>query len=165
MASLFWRLPAIPYHDLIDTRTQQDVDLGRVFADVAVYNTRVMGAAHVRNVTDLACRTALNFRGVAHLNIPSDIQDQEADERSKCNAPNHTSSVPARSARLADDGDLTRAAKLLNDGKKIVILVGQGALGAADEVIDIAERLSAPIVKALLGKAVVPPRAKPHTTS
>src|SRR6201998_4568913 len=48
------------YHDLIDTHTQQDVDLDRLFADVTVYNARVMGSAHVRNVTDLACRTALN---------------------------------------------------------------------------------------------------------
>ena len=71
------------FHDLIDTHSQQDVNLDRVFADVCVYNTRVMGVAHVRNVTDLACRTALNYRGVAHLNIPTDIQDQESDERSK----------------------------------------------------------------------------------
>src|SRR5580698_7720495 len=71
------------FHDLINTHTQQDVDLDRLFADVTVYNARVMGCAHVRNVTDLACRTALNFRGVAHLNIPTDIQDQQSDERSK----------------------------------------------------------------------------------
>jgi pyruvate dehydrogenase (quinone) len=144
------------FHDLIDTHTQQDVDLDRLFADVTVYNARVMGCAHVRNVTDLACRTALNFRGVAHLNIPSDIQDQEADERSKRNVPNHTDSVRAKSGRLPAEGDLERAAEILNDGKKIAVLVGQGALDARNEVIAVAERLSAPIVKALLGKAVVP---------
>jgi pyruvate dehydrogenase (quinone)/pyruvate oxidase len=151
------------FHDLIDTHTQQDVDLDRLFADVTVYNARVMGSAHVRNVTDLACRTALNFRGVAHLNIPSDIQDEKSDERSKRNVPNHTASVPARSARLAADADLARAAEILNGGKKIAILVGQGALDARDEVIAVAERLSAPIVKALLGKAVVPDDC-PYTT-
>ncbi len=58
------------------------MSISTAFFDVAVYNTRVMGCAHIRNVTDLACRTALNFRGVAHLNIPSDIQDEESDERS-----------------------------------------------------------------------------------
>src|SRR3954452_4187851 len=47
------------YHDLIDTHAQQDVDLDYVFKDVAVYSTRVMGAAHVENVTNLACRAAL----------------------------------------------------------------------------------------------------------
>lgn len=151
------------FHDLIDTHTQQDVDLDRLFADVAIYNTRIMGCAHVRNVTDLACRTALNYRGVAHLNIPTDIQDQEVDERSKRNVPDHTSNVRAKSARMPDERDLARAAEVLNSGKKIAILVGQGALEASDEVIAVAERLSAPIVKALLGKAVVPDDCK-YTT-
>src|SRR5436853_5013401 len=54
------------FHDLIDTHTQQDVDLDRLFTDVAVYNTRVMGPSHVENVAHLACRTALARRGVAH---------------------------------------------------------------------------------------------------
>src|ERR1700730_1062692 len=51
------------FHDLIDTHQQQDVDLDRLFEDVAVYNTRIMGAAHIENVTELACRTAINLRG------------------------------------------------------------------------------------------------------
>jgi pyruvate dehydrogenase (quinone) len=151
------------FHDLIDTHTQQDVDLDRVFSDVAVYSARVMGNAHVRNVTDLACRTALNFRGVAHINIPTDIQDEECDEPSKRNVPNHTASVPARSGRLPTENDVLRASEVLNDGKKIAILVGQGALNARKEVIAVAERLAAPIVKALLGKAVVPDDC-PYTT-
>src|SRR5256886_4906909 len=58
------------YHDLIDTHAQQDVNLDRLFMDVACYNTRIMGAAHVANVTHLACRTALARHGVAHLNFP-----------------------------------------------------------------------------------------------
>src|SRR6266542_7173325 len=51
------------YHDLIDTHAQQDVNLDRVFADVALYSTRVMGKNHVESVTNLACRTALSYRG------------------------------------------------------------------------------------------------------
>src|ERR687883_762166 len=62
------------FHDLIDTHSQQDVDLDRVFSDVAVYSTRVMGVAHVENVTHNACRTALARRGVAHINFPVDFQ-------------------------------------------------------------------------------------------
>lgn len=52
------------FHDLIDTHAQQDVDLDKFFMDVAVYNTRIMGSAHVAPVTNLACRTALSYRGV-----------------------------------------------------------------------------------------------------
>src|SRR5678809_1589954 len=62
------------FHDLIDTHAQQDVNLDRVYMDVAVYNTRVMGPEHVSNVTHLACRTALARRGVAHINFPADTQ-------------------------------------------------------------------------------------------
>src|SRR5947207_15715668 len=47
------------FHDLIDTHAQQDVSLDRLFMDVAVYNTRVMGPAHVENVAHVACRSAI----------------------------------------------------------------------------------------------------------
>ena len=151
------------FHDLIDTHQQQDVDLDRLFEDVTVYNARIMGPAHVQNVTNLACRTALNYRGVAHLNFPTDIQDMENGERSKRNVPNHSSEVSAESGRMPLENDLERAAAILNEGKKIVILAGQGALNASEELIRVAERLAAPIVKALLGKAVVPDDC-PYTT-
>ena len=151
------------YHDLIDTYAQQDVNLDRLFADVTVYNTRVMGPAHVENVVDLACRTALGYRGVAHINFPVDLQDQKVGERSKRNIAKHTSDVLARRARLPAEDDVVRAASVLNAGKKIAILCGQGALNATDELEEVAERLAAPIVKALLGKAAVPDMS-PYTT-
>jgi pyruvate dehydrogenase (quinone)/pyruvate oxidase len=151
------------YHDLIDTHSQQDVNLDRLLADVAIYNTRVMGPAHVENVVNLACRTALGYRGVAHINFPVDLQDQVVGERSKRNVANHTSDVLAHRARLPAEDDIIRAAEVLNAGKKIAILCGQGALNATDELEAVAERLGAPIVKALLGKAAVPDTS-PYTT-
>src|SRR5207302_8311458 len=57
-------ITGLQYHDLVHTHTQQDVELDKLFIDVACYNTRVMGATHMENVTDLACRTALSYRGV-----------------------------------------------------------------------------------------------------
>ena len=151
------------FHDLIDTHAQQDVNLDRLFADVAVYNTRVMGAAHVQNVADLACRTAISYRGVAHINFPVDLQEQKGGERSKRNVADHTSDVLACRARLPADEDLIRAAQILNGGKKVAILCGQGALNATDQLEEAAEILGAPIVKALLGKAAVPDDS-PYTT-
>lgn len=151
------------FHDLIDTYAQQDVDLDRVFEDVAVYNTRVMGPAHVENVASLACRAALSRRGVAHITFPVDLQEQEGGERSKRNVPHHASDALSRSAHLPDEDSLRRAAEVLNAGKKVVILAGRGALGASDELEQMADRLAAPIVKALLGKAAVPDES-PYTT-
>ena len=151
------------FHDLIDTHQQQDVDLDHLFSGVTVYNARIMGPAHVENVANLACRTALNYRGVGHINFPVDIQEHKTDERSKRNVPHHASEVAARSARLPGESELRRAAEVLNGGKKVAILVGQGALEATDEILEVAEKLGAPIIKALLGKAVVPDD-NPYTT-
>jgi pyruvate dehydrogenase (quinone)/pyruvate oxidase len=151
------------YHDLIDTHAQQDVDLDRVFGDVSVYTSRVMGAAHVENVASLACRTALAYRGVAHINFPVDLQELKGGERSPRNVPGHTSEAHARPGRLPDPADLARAAEILGTGKKIAILAGQGALDATDELERLAELLGAPVVKPLLGKATIPDDS-PYTT-
>jgi pyruvate dehydrogenase (quinone) len=151
------------YHDLIDTHAQQDVDLDRVFEDVAVYNTRVMGPAHVENIAHVACRTAVSYRGVAHINFPVDFQEHTVEFRSKRNTPGRITDVLARSARLPDDRDVQQAAEILNAGRKIAILAGRGALHATDELEQLAETLAAPIIKPLLGKAAVPDDS-PYTT-
>ncbi|HEX3244633.1 MAG TPA: thiamine pyrophosphate-dependent enzyme, partial [Chloroflexota bacterium] len=156
-------ITGLPFHDLIGTHMQQDVELDKLFMDVAVYNQRVMGAAHVENVTNLACRTALTDRGVAHLTFPVDLQEQEGGERSKRNVAHHASEAPARSAHSPSADDLRRAADVLNAGQKVAILAGQGALGAGSELEQVAEALGAPIIKALLGKGVVPDES-PYTT-
>jgi pyruvate dehydrogenase (quinone)/pyruvate oxidase len=157
-------ITGMAYHDLIGTHTQQDVALDQLFADVAKYNQRVMGPSHVENITDLACRTALAYRGVAHITFPVDIQEMEAGaQRSKRNVKDHTSDVAARGARLPAEDDLARAAEVLNAGRKVAILAGRGALRATDELEQAAERLAAPVVKALLGKAAVPDDS-PYTT-
>src|SRR5689334_15649391 len=95
-------ITGLQFHDLLHTHTQQDVELDKLFMDVCVYNARVMGAAHVQNVTELACRTALGYRGVAHVTIPVDIQDQEVSEdlRSKRNVPEHVSELMGEGAHF-----------------------------------------------------------------
>jgi pyruvate dehydrogenase (quinone) len=152
-------------HDLIDTFTQQDVDLNRVFEDVAVYNVRVMGAAHVRALTNIACRSAIARRGVAHLSFPVDLQSEDLpdDPRSKRNVKGHSASALVSERPRPSPTDLERAAGILNAGSKTTILVGQGALGAGQQLEQSAQKLGAPIVKALLGKAAVPDDS-PSTT-
>jgi pyruvate dehydrogenase (quinone) len=158
-------ITGLQFHDLIGTYTQQDVALDKLFIDVAVFNERIMGPAHVENIADLACRMALAYHAVSHIAFPVDLQEKEVKERqrSKRNVPHHTSDVYARSARLPDQTDLERAADILNRGKKVAILAGRGALQASDELEHTAELLAAPIVKALLGKAAVPDDS-PYTT-
>jgi pyruvate dehydrogenase (quinone)/pyruvate oxidase len=153
------------FHDLIDTYQQQDVNLDRLFVDVSLYSTRIMSATHVQNVTDLACRTALSRRGVAHINFPVDIQEMKLDQReaSKRNVAHHTSHTWADRASLPATEDLHRAADVLNRGRKVAILAGRGALDATTQLETLADTLGAPIIKALLGKATVPDDS-PYTT-
>ncbi len=156
-------ITGMQYHDLIGTHTQQDVALDKLFMDCCVYNERIMGRSHVENVTELACRTALSYRGVAHLTIPVDFQEEESDGPSPRNVAHHVSNVLALGARLPNRSDVERAAEVLNKGKRIAILAGAGALGSGDLLEQVAETLGAPIVKALLGRAVVPDDS-PYTT-
>jgi len=152
------------FHDLIGVHYQQDVDLDKLFTDVAVFNERVMGPAHVVNLVDAAVRHAVGRRGVAHLTIPKDIQDWTSadDKRSMANVPRHTGGVGPNHPMPTPD-ELRRAAEVLNGGSKVAMLVGRGCLGARAQVIAIADALGAPVAKALLGKAVLPDDS-PFTT-
>src|SRR4051795_6142529 len=153
------------FHDLIGTLAQQDVELDKLYLDVAVFNQRVMSPDHVENLADFACRTALSYRQVAHITFPTDLQEKEVTkrDRSKRNRPHHTSDVWAEPGHVPQESDLRRAADVLNSGSKVAILCGAGALHAGDELEQAAEVLGAPIIKALLGKAAVPD-ASPYTT-
>ena len=158
-------ITGMQFHDLIETFTQQDVDLTRVFNDVAVLNAQVSDAAHMENLASLACRSALTTRGVAHLSIANDIQEQTLEDapRSKRNKPNH---VPHRwftGHQVPTDKELNEAAEILNEASKVAILAGRGARDASEELARVAGLLKAPIAKALLGKAVLPDD-HPHVT-
>jgi pyruvate dehydrogenase (quinone) len=102
-----WLLLA-SYHDLLSTFSQQDVEVDKLFMDVAAYNARVIGPEHVEAVTDLACRTALSYSTVAHVTIPTDVQTFSNGERSGRNRPHHSSSHPAFSAGIPNPDDVRR---------------------------------------------------------
>lgn len=144
------------YSDLMNSAYQQDVNLLQLFSDVADYNSLINSPEHAEMAVDVACRTALSHRAVSHLTIPIDVQERRLKGRySRHKVAGHTSDVFA-SAVVPDQALLKSAAEILNSGSRVVILVGQGALDAGDEVLAVAEKLGAPVVKALLGKAVIP---------
>jgi pyruvate dehydrogenase (quinone) len=153
------------FHDLIGTHYQQDVDLDKLYMDVAEFNQRIMGPGHVNNVVDEAIKTSLTRRAVSHITIPKDIQDWTSDdeERSKANVPKHSADVYAASHPLPSQETLEEAAELINRGSKVAILAGAGCLKARAEILQLAEKVAGPIIKPLLGKAVVPDRS-PYTT-
>src|SRR3954451_15570421 len=144
------------YHDLMGMHYQQEVNLLGLFTDVAIFNQQINGPTHAHGLVDAACRAALGRRGVAHLNCPTDWQEKTSEESSNMQVKGHTSSAWRPPIVVPQRDSLESAAALLNAGKRTVLLVGQGALGAGDEIEQVADVLGAPVVKALLGKAVVP---------
>lgn len=158
-------ITGMTYHDLIGTHYLQDMNQDYLYQDVAFYNQRLMGPAHAKNIVDYACRAALSHRAVSHIALPLDYQtaDMSDQKRSKRNLKGHTSEAFTVPKRVPEREQLEKAARALQGKKKIAILAGAGARGAGAEVTQIADRLGAPVVKALLGKDVIPDDS-PYTT-
>src|ERR687894_2483808 len=152
------------YSDLMGSSYQQDVNLMQLFSDVSVYNNIITTPEQAEMAVDIACRTAFAQRGVSHLTIPIDVQEKKLQGKySQHKVPGHTSDIFVAAGDASPDRYLLeQAAEVINSGNKVVILVGQGALNAGQEVISMAERIGAPVVKALLGKAVIPDN-HPHS--
>jgi pyruvate dehydrogenase (quinone) len=135
---------------------QQEVDLQVLFQDVAEYVGQASVPEQVRHLIDRAARIAHNKRAVACVILPKDVQELDYKDPPLAHGATHTGVGYAEPAKRPDDDLLRAAAGVLNEGNKVAMLVGAGALGATDEVIAMAERLQAGVAKALLGKAAVP---------
>lgn len=146
------------YHDVIGTHFLQDINHDAILRDACWYSQRVMGEAHVINVTDMAVRTAIAHRGPVHLSIPIDIQAGKSvtDDSTIKNPFSKGSPFSLRQRQLPPREDIERAAAALKGKKKPVIFAGAGARGAGKELEELAEKLGAAIVKPLLGKDCVP---------
>ena len=137
---------------------QQEVDLLALFKDVAhEYVHMVTAPEQVRHLVDRAMRIAKAERTVTCLIFPGDVQTLEAVEQPEHeHGTVHSAIGHAGPKVVPQQHDLERAADVLNAGERVAMLVGQGALGATDEVIEVADVLGAGVAKALLGKAAVP---------
>jgi pyruvate dehydrogenase (quinone) len=146
------------FHDLEGMRFMQSVNTIKLMEDVALFNEQVTGPAHALFVCNRACRAALGGRGVAHLTIAKDRQGMKLSE-DKPSTENHggrTSASWSRPAGAPPRAQLQAAADILNSGKRVAILAGQGCLSARAELERLARTLNAPIAKAYLAKALLP---------
>lgn len=136
---------------------QQELDLVSMFKDVAgAFIEQASVPAQVRHLIDRAVRIAVAERKVTALVLPNDLQDLPYEAPGRKHGTLHSGVGYSKPLLVPYANDLQRAAEVLNAGKKVAILVGAGALSAADEVIAIADKLGAGAAKALLGKAVLP---------
>jgi pyruvate dehydrogenase (quinone) len=135
---------------------QQEVNLPRLFADVCSYVHMVTVPAQVRHVIDRAMRIAMAERVPTCIVVPNDLQEEPYEKPKRSHGYTHSGAGFSAPRIVPPAHELERAAQVLNEGKKVAILVGAGALHATQEVMEVAELLGAGVAKALLGKAVLP---------
>jgi pyruvate dehydrogenase (quinone)/pyruvate decarboxylase len=149
-----------PPRALLGTKFTQGVDTLSLYEDVTsgVYNELITGPYHLLSVADIARRAALARRGVAHLSFPIDVQAKplaDDDQSLGADVQHGTASSWVPQIEVPPPDAVRAAADLLNSGRRTVLLVGQGALGATSEVEAVAARRATPVVKAFLGKTVI----------
>jgi pyruvate dehydrogenase (quinone) len=137
---------------------QQEVDLPSLFKDVAHhYVQTAVNPAQVRHIVDRAVRIAIAERTVTCIILPNDVQEMDAEELPpRRHGASFTGVGYSEPHILPTEADIRKAAQVLNQGERVAILAGAGALGASDELIEVADLLGAGVAKALLGKAVLP---------
>lgn len=128
----------------------QEVNIRQLFQDVTVYNEFINSPAQLPRVGQQAIQTALTQGGVAHLSIPTDVISQTVPESNLA----HEIFVP-KAQMMPCPGEIKKVAELLNQGGKITILAGDGCRNSQDELLSLAKKLNAPIVRTLRATDVI----------
>ncbi|MFC8923059.1 thiamine pyrophosphate-requiring protein [Cellulosimicrobium sp. NPDC057127] len=134
----------------------QEVDLHTLFKDVcAQYVQTVMAPEQLEHVLDAAFRTALATSSPVCVIVPHDVQQAPLPDAPHAHGIVHSSATFARSRAVPDTEALERAARVLGEGERVAVLVGQGARGAEEQVRALVERLGAGVTTSLLGKPLL----------
>ncbi|MDH2442767.1 thiamine pyrophosphate-requiring protein [Amnibacterium sp. CER49] len=147
----------------LGTFTQQENNLERLFADVACYVQTIVSPEQAQAVIDTAFRTARARLEPAVIVLPHDVQAMAFEPPTAAHWMSRSSAVPVSTRIAPAASEIAKAAEILNAGAKVTLLVGAGARGATDEVLEVADLLGAGIVTALRGKDVVPSDVPHHT--
>src|SRR3954447_17339615 len=136
---------------------QQEVDLQTLFKDVAhEFVHECMVPSQARHLVDRAMRVAAATRSVTCIIVPNDVQEAPYEDPPRAHGSVFSSPGYSAPRVVPTEDDLRQAAEVLNAGERVAMLIGQGAIGAEDEVIRAAELLGAGVAKALNGKAALP---------
>jgi pyruvate dehydrogenase (quinone) len=134
----------------------QEVDLHALLKDVGEFVHTCMDPGQAAHLVDRAMRVAISSRTVACIVVPVDIQHAGAREPERAHGSVFSAPGLGRSRLVPEDTELERAAEVLNAGRRVAILIGQGAAGAQQEVVEVADALGAGVAKALNGRAALP---------
>lgn len=147
----------------LGTFTQQESNLERVLADVAVYVQTIVSPEQAQAVIDTAFRTARVRLGPAVVILPHDVQGMKMPELAPANWVSRSSAVAPSISIVPPESEIVKAAAIINAGSKVTFIVGHGANGATDEVLAAAELCGAGLITALRGKQVVPSDVPYHS--
>ena len=133
------------------THFHQEVDLKTLFTDVSVFVEEITTPKQMPRLALQACRAALEYKGVAVLVIPHNVGSQEVEdvdfERVRSEAP---------SRLVPDQGILDKMIESIKEAKKVAIFAGEGCRFVGDDVLKLAEKLKAPIIRSLKAKDIIP---------
>lgn len=135
----------------IGSEYHQEVDTKHLFADVSVFNEQVTSVDQLPDLFMAACRAAISQKGVAHISLPTNLSGQKI----KGFDEDRLSSIARPGKVLPDPAQCEKAVSLLIDAKRPVIFAGIGCRDARPELLALAERIKAPIVRTLRGKDVI----------
>jgi pyruvate dehydrogenase (quinone) len=135
---------------------QQELNLDRLFMDVALYVQEIEAPSQAGHVIDRAIRIATSERGVGVIVVPGDIQEEKYEAPARKHGSVLSGPGYSKPAIIPHEADLRRAAEVLNGAERVAILAGAGAMRATDELIETADLLGAGAAKALLGKGALP---------
>jgi pyruvate dehydrogenase (quinone) len=140
---------------VLGSHAQQEIDLQTLFADVSAYVQTAMTAEQFPGLIDRAIRIALSERAPTCVIVPADLQEEEytPPPHALKGFPSSAGYQPAQTVPNAED--LQRAAEVINAGQRVAVLIGSGARGAREEVVQLADVTGAGVAKALLGKDVL----------
>ncbi|MCW4457883.1 thiamine pyrophosphate-requiring protein [Microbacterium sp. MPKO10] len=147
----------------LGTGSQQESNLERALADVAEYVQTVVSPEQAQAVIDTAFRTARTRLGPTAVILPHDVQGMTMPDLSPESWVSRSSAVAPSTRVVPPETDIVRAAEVINAGSKVTFLVGHGANGATDEVLEAARLAGAGIITSLRGKQVVPADVPHHT--
>ncbi|WP_181348079.1 pyruvate oxidase [Thalassobacillus sp. CUG 92003] len=137
-------------HDLLGTENFQEENLERIFDDVAVFNRRVTSGDQMHPLLEQAFRNAYSYNGVAVLSVPDDIFKETAGNTNLRSSAYHPPKI------IPEQPTIDQAVELIRQSEKPVILAGKGAFPAKEELVQFAERISAPIIVSLRAKGLIP---------
>jgi len=124
----------------------QEVDFKSVYKGCSVFCEMILTPEHARRMTVMACQAAISKRGVAVLIVPVDVFDSDAADEPAFSV--HVNRPVVRPT----EADLDEMAAIVAQGSNIAIYAGSGCGDAHDEVIQLAERLKAPVAHTTRGK-------------